>query len=167
MALGPPPFQFPGSIWADLQSTVGELAQCFRDSSFCEVPSLGGPWYVAYFVLVLAGTLFRQACSCVVPFFLTLQVVLFFTVWRLLLHRAPGRHSPLGYVLALPSAAPCLQAVRAIALVGSSCPVHCWQPSRRCTHVRRLRPSLLLRLLALLISGVGYATRTSKVCCTM
>ena len=149
MALGPPPLQFPDSLWDDLQRTVSGLAQCLCASSLCEVPSLGGSWYAAYFFLVLAGTLFRQACSCAVPFFFTLQVVLFFTLWRLLLHRTPGRHSPLGYVLALPSAAPCLQAVRAIALVGSSSPIHCWQPSRRRAYGHRPRPSLLLWLFTL------------------
>ena len=143
MALGPPPFSLPpwhlGLDWGPLMRDLASLVDAVSSVCHCAL--------LARFVAILLCNVIQHACSCVVPFFFTLQVVLLFTLWRLLLHRIPGRASPLGALVAIPSAAPFLGVSQAVAMLGSSRPILSWQPTRRKACINR-SPSPRLGLLA-------------------
>ena len=143
VALGPPPFPLPpwhlGLDWGPLMRDLASLVDAVSSVCHCA--------FLARFVAILLCNVIQHACSCVVPFFFTLQVVLLFTLWRLLLHRIPGRASPLGALVAIPSAAPFLGVSQAVAMLGSSRPILSWQPTRRKACISR-SPSPRLGLLA-------------------
>ena len=127
VALGPPPFpSSPRHRVQDWGPLVRDLASIV-DAVFtlCHCAPL------ARCATILLCIVIQHACTCVVLFFFTLQVVLLFTLWRLLLHRLPGRASPLGALVAVPSAEPLLGTSQAVALLGSSRPILPWKPTRR------------------------------------